>query len=388
MGPAGALGVRFGLAAIKNVGEGAVESLLKPRRDEGPFASVEDLCRRADLSGVNKRTLECLIKVGALDGLGPRGALLSGIDKVVATAQREQKAKLSGQTTMFDLWGESVPVPVQSLELQGGDVSRKEKLAWERELLGVCVSEHPFSAVAARAAKETTVLCGHINEELVGQPVTVAGMVASVRPLLTKDGRQFISASLEDLEGSVELTVWPEVYDRTKDLWTDGELILVHGKVNDRRGVIQISCDGAQRYEVDPGSTDPGSIGILPAEAFEEPPLPPITRSAGASPAGEGQGNGRHANGKGHPNGNANPKRRSLAIELRESSDPDRDLITFETLLDLLQRYQGPDEVRLTVLSGGTAVPLELPQLGIRLGPDLLSAVAALVGDSAVIEES
>jgi DNA polymerase-3 subunit alpha len=292
---------------------------------------------------------------------------------------------------MFDLWGESVPVPVQSLELSGGDVPLKEKLAWEKELLGVYVSEHPFSAVAASAARDTNVFCGHINEELVGQSVTVAGMVSSVRPLLTKNGRQFISAALEDLEGSVELTVWPEVFERTRDLWADGELILVHGKVNDRRGVIQISCDGAQRYEVSNGddASQPGDDRDPPDRGEPVAPLASVTvRQAQGERGGAPYTNGNGlTNSNGHINGNGHAKRRSLAIELRESSDPDRDLITFETLLDLLQRYQGPDEVRLTVLSGGNAVPLELPQLGIRMGPDLVEGIRALVGDSAVITE-
>src|SRR5205814_2633359 len=128
--------------------------------------------------GVTKRALECLIQGVAFDALGPRGGLLAGIDRVVAAAQREQKLKQSGQTTMFDLWGESVPVPVQALDLPGGDVPLKEKLAWEKELLGVYVSEHPFSVAAGRLPADV-VLCGQIDQDTLGQNVVVAGMVAS-----------------------------------------------------------------------------------------------------------------------------------------------------------------------------------------------------------------
>ncbi len=400
-GTSSSLGVRFGLAAVKNVGAGALEGLLKPRREGGPYISVEDLCRRADLSALNKRMLECLIKVGALDDLGPRGALLSGIDKVLAAAQREQKMRQSGQTTMFDLWGETVPVPVHALELSGGDVPLQEKLAWEKELLGVYVSQHPFSAVAGQIPRDA-VLCGQIDAELAGQAIIVAGMVASARLLLTKDGRPFASAMLEDLEGSVEVMVWPEVYERTKELWTDGALLLVRGKVTERRGVIQLSCEGVQRYEV---VLEPPALPTDPQAAMEEWTL--VLEPQAAMPGKDGRlghalvahvpaadPNGHRMEPRPAPPGgngtltNGHRKRRSLSIELRESSDPNRDVAVFQDLLALLQRHEGADAVRLTVLSGGTAVPFELPQFGVQLGPDLLARVEALVGGSVVIEEA
>ena len=196
--------IRFGLAAIKNVGFGAVEPLISARGEQ-PFDSIADFCRRADLRSLNKRALESLIKVGALDDLGDRGALLAGIDRILSLAQREKQLKESGQSTMFDLWGESVPLPLPDLELDGGGTTTAEKLAWERELLGVYVSEHPFSRLASTLPPNAT-LCGEIDEGMANREVVTAGMVSSVRHLYTKDGRPFSAATLEDLDGQVEVT--------------------------------------------------------------------------------------------------------------------------------------------------------------------------------------
>ncbi|MEK7214363.1 MAG: DNA polymerase III subunit alpha, partial [Chloroflexota bacterium] len=161
------LAVRFGLIAVKNVGVAALQGVLQARDEGGPFTGMEDFCRRADVRALNKRALESLIKAGALDGLGKRGALALGVDRIMATAQRDQKLRESGQSTMFDLWGTSVPVPSPELELPGGDVSIKEKLNWEKEYLGVYVSDHPFAGAAGSATADAT-LCGHIDEDMVG----------------------------------------------------------------------------------------------------------------------------------------------------------------------------------------------------------------------------
>ncbi len=112
--------IRFGLGVIKNVGTGAVEGIVAAREEKGPFSSIEDLCRRAPLRSLNKRALESVVKAGALDCLGERATLLANVDRVLALAQREQRMRESGQTTMFDLFGESVDTPLPTLEHGAG----------------------------------------------------------------------------------------------------------------------------------------------------------------------------------------------------------------------------------------------------------------------------
>ena len=389
------LAVRFGLCAIKNMGAAALEGLLRPREEGGLFTSLEDLCRRADLKGLNKRALESLIRAGAFDSMGKRGALALATDRILAAAQRENRLRESGQTTMFDLWGGSVPIPLQEMDLPDGDVPLKDKLAWEKELLGVYVSEHPFAAAAPYAHRETTALCGQIDEELVGQTVVVAGLLASVRNLITKDRRSFVVAVLEDLDGTVEVTAWPELYDRTKELWVEGEMLLLRGKVNNRRGVVQLSCEHVQRY-VPPSAelltdegreVEPARRPLAPAGAAVAPPSEAAPTSAVkeaifqpyASAPGSDEGVAARSGGNG--------KHRTLSIHLFESDDADRDLTRFQSLLQILQRHQGVDALRLTVFSGTTAIPLELPAFGVEVGPELLNELATLVGESALVTE-
>ncbi|MBM2825910.1 MAG: polymerase alpha subunit, partial [Dehalococcoidales bacterium] len=132
--------VRFGLTAVKNVGPGAVEPIIAEREKSGEFKSVEDLCRRCDLHGVNKRVMESLIKAGALDSLGERGTLLNNINSLLSLAQKEQRLRDTGQSTMFDLWGQTVPVPLPDLDLKTAEVTTQEKAEWEKELLGLSLS--------------------------------------------------------------------------------------------------------------------------------------------------------------------------------------------------------------------------------------------------------
>ena len=138
-------GIRFGLTAVKNVGESAVQPLVDARVAGGPFTSLEDLCRRVDLRSVNRRTMESLIKVGALDCLGvERSALLAGLDRILRLAHQEARMRQSGQTTMLDLFGDSVEAPPTAIELPPAvSASPREKLAWEQELLGVGFSDNP-----------------------------------------------------------------------------------------------------------------------------------------------------------------------------------------------------------------------------------------------------
>jgi DNA polymerase-3 subunit alpha len=238
--------IRFGLAAIKNVGEGAIEPMLKARAERGPFASVEDLCRRADLKGINKRVLESLIRAGALECLGDRGALLQGLDRVVLLAQREQRLKETGQASMFDLFGERVAVPLPSLEMEAVPLSPGEKRDWEKELLGVWLTSNPLAGLAA---EEKALFIWDVDESLEGKTVEVAGMVSELQERTTREGKTFLSATLEGLGGRVEITCWPEVYARTRALWQEGTRLRVQGKVRVRENRAGLVCQQVEPFE-------------------------------------------------------------------------------------------------------------------------------------------
>lgn len=329
--------IRFGLGAIKNVGVGAAEAIVAARGTT-PFSSIDDFCRRVDPKAVNRRVLESLIKAGACDLFGDRGSLLAGLDRILAFAQRQQKLKEAGQATMFDLFGVEVPVPQPGIELPTAPVSGRETLQWEKELLGVYLSEHPFAAVVADRSLDA-VYCGSITEEQVGQTLLVAGMVTAVRTLFTKDRRPFCTAVLEDLVGSIEVTVWADVYERTKDLWVEGTIVTARGRVRARDDRLSFIVDTAARYQ-------PGAVEDLAELA---------------------------------------PKRTRVRIEFRERGNPVEDCQRFDTLIALLQRNEGEDPVQVVVANRRSKVVLQLPTVrGVTLSPDLRASLDDLVGPEAV----
>ena len=240
--------IRFGLGAIKNVGTGAIEPIIAERNKNGAFKSIEDLCRRCDLRAVNRRVMESLIKAGAMDSLGKRGTLLNSVERILSLAQREQQLRETGQSTMFDLFGDTAPVPLPQLDMAPADTSDREKAFWEKELMGVSFSEKPFSPVFSGKNPDTKFI-DEIDAELDGQAVVMAGRVISARYLLTKDGRSFASAILEDFSGQIEVMVWPKVYTETEELWQEGNEMVVQGKVRVRDERAQISCDNVRLYQ-------------------------------------------------------------------------------------------------------------------------------------------
>jgi len=346
--------IRFGLTAIKNVGLAAVEPVVAERTKGGEYKSIEDLCRRADLGGVNRRTLESLIKAGALDCLGSRGSLLQNISGVLSLAQREQRLRETGQATMFDLWGEKVPVPMPGLDLEPTEIPVRDRLAWEKELMGVFLSEHPFSALAGREVSSNTTLCGQIDAELVGQNVKVGGIVASVRYLYTRDGRPFARAVLEDLDGRVEVMVWPKVYAETKDLWQEGDMLLVEGKVRLGDDEVQLSCDSVRGYQPEGAQAElqvtSEPVATLPAT--EEPPVVAVSHR--------------------------------LVISLTQSSNKDSDLDRLQRVIDILKEFPGQDKVSLQVTYESKVTHLRLPDLTTSYCSELGQRLAELVGEAGV----
>jgi DNA polymerase-3 subunit alpha len=255
---------------------------------------------------------------------------------------------------MFDLWGEAMPIPTPSLDLATADIPIKEKLAWERELMGIYLSEHPFTSFTTKVASENTTLCGQIDAELAGQTVIVAGMVASVHHLFTRDKRPFGSAILEDLDGRIEVMVWPKVYASTRDLWEEGNILLVEGKVRLRDDRVQLNCDYVRRYQPEAAQGEKGVIsepGEAPVTAEE---TPAYTTSA---------------------------KSRRLVISLTQTSDAESDIAYLNKLIDILKDFPGQDEVSLRVANEEKVINLKLSNVSINYCPELHQRLVELVGE-------
>ncbi|MCJ7828793.1 MAG: DNA polymerase III subunit alpha [Dehalococcoidia bacterium] len=333
--------IRFSLTAIKNVGYAAIEPIILARKKGGEFKSIEDFCRRVDLRNINKKVVESLIKAGAFDKLASRGALLLAIDRIISLAQWEQRLRESGQTSMFDLWGDTVPTPLPNLNLGDLDTPLKDKLDWERELLGVYVSEHPLSSMAPALANAATALCGGIDVEMVGEKVIIAGMVTSIRQLYTRDRRPFVIATLEDLDGSIEVTAWSEVYSHTKEMWQEGKILLVEGVVKSRDDRVSINCSRVRQYQTDSES---------PRET--EPAISP-------------------------------PAPRKIVINITQSDRTEEDVTRLNQVMDVLARYPGQDTVLLSIVTPEEAVNMKMPNT-INYCPELDKEIDNILGENSL----
>ncbi|MBM3154030.1 MAG: DNA polymerase III subunit alpha [Chloroflexi bacterium] len=346
----GKKGIRFSLTAIKNVGHGAIEPIIAARKQSGTFQTIEDFCRRADLRNVNKKVIESLIKAGAFDSLGQRGALLQAIDRIISTAQREQRMRESGQASMFDFWGEQAPLPLPDLKLENFDTTLKEKLDWEKELLGVYFSEHPLVGIAPKLANAATALCGEIDADMVGENVIIAGMVSTMRQLHTRDRRPFLFATLEDLQGSIEVTVWPETYNQTKQVWQEGEIVVVEGVVKTRDDRVTINCYRAKQYKPEETSTEAGTQPRPQAQP-QPPPKPPV--------------------------------RRKLVITMNQTDSTNKDLKLLSQVKDTLSRYPGNDTVQLIIITAEETTTLALPQKS-NYCLELAQEICNMLGDNSL----
>ena len=256
--------IRFGMAAVKNVGVGPVQAILAARAEGGPFLNLEDLCDRVDLRQVNKRSLECLIKVGALDRFGQqsdrkktgiRNRLLDVVDQCIARSAATHRARESGQLSMFDLLGaangsaqpEQFPIRLPDEEATEQEKkSDRERFQWEKELLGVFVSSHPVQQLNVDLGRFTTCPCAELGERHDGKNVTLAGMLASVRTTVTRKGDRMAFVQLEDMQGQCEAVFFPGVYQQFKEYLQEERVVMVKGKAQTRGARTSVLVDTLQ----------------------------------------------------------------------------------------------------------------------------------------------
>ena len=220
--------VRFGLGAIKNVSENAVEIIVEAR-EEGKFTDLNDFARRVDLRAVGKRSLECLIKVGALDQFGNRASMLGSLDRIVAISSNHFRAADSGQMSLF---GTSTGIIEEITLPEVKDVEKRDMLNWERELIGLYISDHPLNEFQTQLAHIVSYFSGQLSEASHEEKVRVAGLINVVRPYTTKTGKPMGFVTIEDIQGNIELVLFPKTWEKFREILTVGQIIIVEGKVD------------------------------------------------------------------------------------------------------------------------------------------------------------
>jgi DNA polymerase-3 subunit alpha len=231
--------IRFGLSAVRNVGEGVVEKIAEARAEDGPFQSFLDFVNRVDVSALNKRTVESLIKAGAFDAMGHSRKGLTLMHELIldATLERRRNEEM-GQYSLFAGEGESGQQ--ESFDIPGDEWSQKIKLAFEKEMLGLYVSDHPLLSVGPSLAASTTTTISELHDMTDRASITVGGIVGSITRRWTKNGDPMLFFQLEDLEGSVEVIVFPKTVHDFGPLVVEDAVLIVSGHLDHRGDDVKV----------------------------------------------------------------------------------------------------------------------------------------------------
>ncbi|WP_328793819.1 DNA polymerase III subunit alpha [Heliomicrobium undosum] len=388
---AGGLQIRFGLAAVKNVGRGAIDSILLARETGGPFTSLDDFCTRIDNRQANRRVLESLIKAGALSSLGKRRPLLQVLDKCMEVAARRQRDLATGQMNLFDFggfgggeegWGESdgsgalsgfsgfsggasaeMAVPLPEI----ADFPHREILAMEKELLGIYFSGHPLEELRPWLEQQITMTIARIQPDNDQQRVTLGGLIHALRRTTTKKGQLMAYFTLEDWSGGVDVLVFPRTFEKCAEKIQDDAAVILEGKIHYEEENKKIFCENLK--VINPTMFDP----TQPAAPVDPVTAAQTSAASDLAMALTGRNretaNGISANGEGEPNGEI--PRPVLHLWISEAST---DMAVREKLNAILRAHEGATPVQLNFLVDRKVDPPN-SAFGVTPSPELRSAL-------------
>ena len=248
------MAIRFGLEAIKNVGEAAIKNILKERKKNGPFQTLSHLCLRVDGQKVNKKVIESLIKVGAMDQFGPRNALLQSLERIKADCDKANKKVSSGQFGLFDNPDQKVSLKAPPDNLpQVEDMDEKEKLALEKELLGIFVSQNPISKILADFKHLSLPKINTLFDKESNDGIKITAVISKVKAIRTKkDNSPMAFLTLEDETGQIEAVVFPKIYEKFSSFLIENTALYLEGKISHRNDEISILVDLFDKKAPDP----------------------------------------------------------------------------------------------------------------------------------------
>ncbi len=262
--------IRFGLLAIKGVGEGPLKEINTVREQSGPFKSLEDFAARVPSHILNKKLIQALAFSGALDEFGDRKQIAENYDEISRFSKTTQEALLNGQTNIFGLMDDSEHT---NIKLQLRDVPKAtliEKLKWEKEFLGMYVSGHPLKGLKNYFARKAQ-LIGNLTKKYVGKSIKVVGLISDLKRLMTKNGGYMATFKIEDLSGKVNAILFPKSFSAHGNNLSDDLVVAVTGKLDDKRGMYQIICD-----EIKPLSLDAMIQNAKESNLFDEDDNSPV----------------------------------------------------------------------------------------------------------------
>lgn len=289
--------IRFGMAAVKGVGTSVVEEILRARED-GKFTSVEDFAKRVSTSKVNKKAWDSLIKTGAFDEMADRSDLLFNLETIQAFASKLQKEALSGQTDLFGgMAGMASIQPTMSLAAAPVKHTDKERLGWERELLGLYISAHPLDNYDAYF-EEQTVSMAEMTQDIDGRTITIGGIISAVRTIITKSGTKMAFVKLEDKTNEAEVIIFPSLFEQVGARLVQDAVIRATGKVSARdregnlTGDVKLIADEIQVVDDEELRSYESNGRKMAAPKGQGPVRATRTRAAKSAPASTARSSG------------------------------------------------------------------------------------------------
>jgi DNA polymerase-3 subunit alpha len=423
--------IRYGMGAIKNAGTGAIQLILDEREQNGPFSGLEDLCNRVDLRQVGKRALESMIKVGVFDEWGTRPQFLDALDRITGYSGHTHEAAAAGQMSLFGgSTGVDLDVSVELLRPQSSvpQIEHRQLLDWEKELIGVYLSEHPLQKTLAHVPNIVNATTADLDAAWHTKAVTMAGIISTLRPHTTRKGDPMAFASLEDLEGKVDLIFFPRTWKQCRDQVNVDQILVVRGKVkaeSDTPTIIVNSVDtnltiardadaapgaasappdfdlspaapvdrGSERTRQTadpspapppnfddnwPATTEPAATATVAASPSEPDPVnaAPASEPVPAQPANGSTSSARNSqrgNGRGHE------ERKTIVVEIKPVGNWKE---TCRRSLQVAGQFEGPDSLSLRLPGQGLA--MDFPNQHTQICPGLVQELRRLPGVSRV----
>jgi hypothetical protein len=232
--------IRFGLSAIKNVGSNIVEIIVNERKAKGPYLSIDDFISRINSRDLNKKSLESLIKAGVFDKMAERNQLLSNLEKLLDYARENQKTKINGQQGLFEGTTFNNKIHFQAAT----PASEKEKLTWEKELLGLFISSHPLNGFEKVLEKKVTAISKILNNGFKRNVrVKIGGIISNIKKIITKTGKPMLFIKIEDLSSKMEVVVFPSMVEKNPVIFQENKIVMVSGRLDSKDGVPKVICE-------------------------------------------------------------------------------------------------------------------------------------------------
>jgi len=233
--------IRFGLLAIKNVGHNVVRAIVQERKEKGPFSSVFDFITRINSRDLNKKSLESLIKAGCFDRFAERNQLLANLEKLLEVSRENQQLKMAGQRGLFEGTLENNFFRLAP----ASPASKREKLNWEKELLGLYITSHPIEDVKKLIEKKAFPI-SKITQALTGKIVRIGGVISSIKKIVTKNGQPMLFTKIEDDQSNVEVVVFPAIIEKYPEVFQENKIVMIRGRVDNKDGIPKIICEEAE----------------------------------------------------------------------------------------------------------------------------------------------